>query len=43
MHFIWHVLNTWTFVKDDGTGVFFGATHREMVPIGQNEHHVRGA
>ena len=25
------------------SGAFFGATQREMVPIGQNEHHVRGA
>ena len=26
-----------------GRGLFFGDTHDDIVPIGQNEHHVRGA
>ena len=29
-------------VKALGSGACLGATHREMVPMGQNEHQVRG-
>lgn len=43
LHFIWHALDTCTLVNALGNGAFLGATQFEMVPIGQNEHHVRGA
>jgi len=43
LHFIWQLLATWTLVKEPGKGLFLGATQLEMVPIGQNEHQVRGA
>ena len=43
LHFIWQVLATCMFVNPFGAGSFFGDTHDDSVPIGQNEHHVRGA
>ena len=43
LHFIWQALDTWMFVNALGNGAFLGATQLEMVPMGQNEHHVRGA
>ncbi len=43
----WHcwlqLCPTRTLRKPAGKGGFFGATHADSVPIGQNEHHVRGA
>ena len=43
LHFIWQVSATCILVKLPGNGVFRGDTHDERVPIGQKEHHVRGA
>ncbi len=43
LHFIWQELSTWTLVNAFGNAGLFGVTHEERVPIGQNEHQVRGA
>ena len=43
LHFIWQEASTLTLVNAFGNGAFFGVAHDESVPIGQNEHHVRGA
>ena len=43
LHFIWQALDTCTFVNASGIGSFLGATQRDIVPMGQNVHHVLGA
>ncbi len=43
LHFIRHDESTVTLVNALGNGDFLGVTRAESVPIGQNEHHVRGA
>jgi len=43
LHFIWQALLTWMLLNPLGNGSFLGATQREMVPMGQKLHQVRGA
>ena len=43
LHFISQDASICTLVYTLGRGLFFGDTHDDIVPIGQNEHHVRGA
>lgn len=43
LHFVLQEASTFTLVKAAGKGALRGVTHDDRVPIGQNEHHVRGA
>ncbi len=43
LHFIWHVELTNILRYFEGNAPFFGVAQDERVPMGQNEHQVRGA